>query len=69
MIETIRLNATAKLIASAMSPNSCPTSSFMNTTGRNTAIVVAVLASTAPQTSRVPWSAESNRDLPICRCR
>ncbi len=48
---------TAALIANAMSRNNCPASSWMNTTGRNTAIVVNVEAATAPHTSFVPRKA------------
>ncbi len=68
-MDTIRLRATAQLMASAMSPNSWPTSSFMKMIGTKTAMVVAVLASTAPQTSRAPSSAAFSRHFPICRWR
>ncbi len=51
--ETSRLRMTAQVTAMAMSLNSWPASSFMNTTGRNTATVVSVEARMAPQTSRV----------------
>ncbi len=54
VIATIRLSPTAQLIARAMSRNSCPASSRTKSTGRKTAIVVSVEASTAPQTSRAP---------------
>jgi len=39
--------------------------SFNSSTGTNTATVVSVLASTAPQTSRAPSKAAWLRDLPI----
>ena len=52
--ETISDRTTAALIANAMSPKSWPASSFTKSTGRNTATVVSVLASTAPQTSPAP---------------
>ena len=54
VIETRRLSMTETLIAMAMSRNSCPVCSSMNIMGINTAAVVRVLASTAPQTSVVP---------------
>ena len=52
-IAVTRLKPTAALTAMAISPKSCPASSFINTTGKNTAIVVKVEASTAPHTSFV----------------
>ena len=54
VMETRRLSMTETLIAMAMSRNSCPVCSSMNMIGMNTAAVVRVLASTAPQTSVVP---------------
>ena len=54
VMETRRLSITETLIAMAMSRNSCPVCSSMNIMGMNTAAVVRVLASTAPQTSVVP---------------
>ena len=54
VIETINDKNTAQLMAMAISPKSCPTSSWMKMTGTKTAMVVSVLARTAPQTSRVP---------------
>ncbi len=47
-------NVTEQVTAMAMSLKSCPASSWVKTTGRNTATVVSVEASTAPQTSRAP---------------
>jgi len=61
---------TAQVTAMAMSLKSCPASSWMKTTGRNTATVVRVEASTAPQTSLVPSYAARTGPLPSCfRCR
>ncbi len=54
VMETTRDRATAQVMAIAMSPKSCPTSSWMKTTGTNTAMVVRVLARTAPHTSVAP---------------
>ena len=54
VMDTDRLKTTALEMAMAMSLNSWPASSCTNTMGRNTATVVRVLASTAPQTSTVP---------------
>ncbi len=54
VIAMIRLKTTDTLIAIAMSLKSCPACSCTNITGRNTAAVVSVLASTAPQTSVAP---------------
>ena len=54
VMETMRLNVTALLMAIAISRNSWPASSWTKTIGRNTATVVSVLARTAPQTSTVP---------------
>ena len=53
-IETKRLIRMAKVIAIAISRNSCPASSCIKITGRKTATVVAVDARMAPQTSVVP---------------
>ncbi len=69
VMATTRLNPTAQLMARAMSPNNCPASCWMKSTGTNTAMVVRVLASTAPQTSRAPSCAAVKRGLPICRWR
>ena len=52
--DTKRLSITAQLTAMAMSLKSCPASSCTKTTGRKTATVVSVDASTAPHTSRAP---------------
>ena len=54
VIDTTRLRITETLMAMAMSRKSCPVCSSTNMTGMNTAAVVRVLASTAPQTSVVP---------------
>ncbi len=69
VMETARLSRTAKLMAMAMSLKSCPASSSTKITGRKTATVVSVLASTAPQTSRAPFNAACRRLCPSCRCR
>src|SRR5215469_10245381 len=47
--------ATAIEMVSARSPNSCPSTSLRNSTGTNTAIVVALEASRAPATCRAPF--------------
>ena len=52
--ETKRLKVTAEVTAMAISLKSCPASSCIKTTGRNTAMVVKVDARIAPQTSRAP---------------
>ena len=55
---------TAALMARAMSRNNWPASSWMKTTGRNTATVVNVDAVTAPQTSLVPRTAATRAGSP-----
>ncbi len=67
--DTTRLIITAVVTAIAMSRNIMPTSICRNTTGKNTATVVSVDASTAPHTSRVPSYAARNAFFPMCRCR
>ena len=64
VIETTSDNTTAALMASAMSRNSWPASSCTNTIGRNTATVVSVEATTAPQTSCVPRTAATMAGSP-----
>jgi hypothetical protein len=54
VIETISESMTAATIASAMSRKSCPASSWIVSTGMNTAAVVSVEARMAPQTSFPP---------------
>ena len=54
VVATASDKPTAQQMATGMSVKSCPASSSTKTTGRKTAIVVRVLARTAPQTSRVP---------------
>ena len=49
-----RVYGLEKVMAMAMSLNSCPASSWMNMTGTKTATVVAVEARTAPHTSDAP---------------
>ncbi len=58
-----------EVMAMAMSRNNCPASSWIKTTGKKTAIVVAVEARTAPHTSFVPSYAASKALLPVLRCR
>jgi hypothetical protein len=62
--ETSSDRPTEQLMARAMSRKSCPASSSTNSTGRKTASVVAVEATTAPHTSRVPSTAAWNRRAP-----
>ena len=66
VIATIRLRPTAQLMATAISANNCPISSSIRITGANTAMVVRVLASTAPQTSLTPSQAALKVDFPVC---
>ncbi len=54
VIATMSDKPTAKLMANAMSLNSCPTSCSTRITGINTPMVVSVEANTAPHTSVVP---------------
>ena len=54
VMATNRLRLTAQHTVMAMSASSWPSSSWTKVTGRNTATVVSVLASAAPQTSRAP---------------
>ena len=53
-IETTSDSMTAATIASAISRKSCPASSWIVSTGMNTAAVVSVEARIAPQTSLPP---------------
>ncbi len=69
VIDTARLRATAQLTATAISLNSCPASSRTKITGRNTAIVVSVLATRAPKTSTTPRYAPLWASSPIWRWR
>jgi hypothetical protein len=52
--DTSRLSRMAKVMAMAISLNNWPASSWIKITGKNTATVVAVEASTAPHTSLAP---------------
>ncbi len=54
VIETISESVTDATMAIEMSLKSWPASSWIVSTGTNTAAVVSVEASTAPQTSRPP---------------
>ncbi len=54
VMATMRLNPTPTAIAKAMSRKSCPACSSIKRMGMNTAMVVSVLAKTAPHTSTVP---------------
>ena len=67
VIETRRLNETAPTTAMAISRKSWPASSWIKTTGKNTATVVRLEAMIAPQTSRVPSYAASKGVLLIWR--
>ena len=63
--DTASESPTAAAIAKAMSPNSCPASPSMKSTGRNTATFVSVLARIAPQTSVVPRTAAAAGSSPL----
>ena len=54
VIETTSDSSTETEIATAMSRNNCPTSSFMTRIGMNTMTVVSAETSTAPQTCLAP---------------
>ena len=53
-METMRESRTETEIATAMSRNNCPISSFMTRIGMKTITVVSAETSTAPQTCLVP---------------
>ncbi len=56
-------------MTTARSPNSCPASSWRKNTGRKIATVVAVDATSAPQTWPAPRSAASKPSRPCSRWR
>ncbi len=53
-METMSESRTETEMATAMSRNNCPTSSFMTRMGMNTMMVVSAETSTAPQTCLAP---------------
>ena len=69
MIETMSESSTATEIATAISRNSCPTSSCEIKIGINTITVVNADTSTAPQTCCAPRTAAFFEDSPVSRKR
>ena len=65
VMDTIRLKDTAPTTAMAISRKSWPASSWIKTTGKNTATVVRLEAMMAPHTSRVPSYTASKGVFPI----